>query len=143
VRVRVFRTPVPDVTGEHRDSRPHFPPQPSPRVDVRGMGFEFSPADLSRLDMVVGWAYGSEDPLSIRCADPAVLDAYLAAIEQRGTAEVWREKRPRVEGPVVISRDRIARLSKYGVVVVQSPGQASLKSLVDGGVHTALAAGGG
>lgn len=144
LRVRLFRRPVPDSNGDHRDSRPYFPPQPSPRLDVRGMAFDFGPADLPRLDRVVGWAYGSEDPLSIRCQSPVVFEAYLDAIERVGVAEVWREKRPRVEGPIVVPADALPRMARYGVVAVQAAGaEATLRSLIDGGVRTALAAGSG
>ena len=90
LRIRLFRMPVPDPSGELRDSRPHLPPQPTPRLDVRGMGFAFTSADRDRLEQVVGWAYGSEDPLSIQCADAQVLRAYVDALERRGSAEVWQ-----------------------------------------------------
>lgn len=142
LRVRLFRMPVPDQSGEHRDSRPYFPPQPAPRLDVRGMGFAFTSADRDRLEQVVGWAYGSEDPLAIRCADAEVLIAYLDAMERRGSAEVWRAKRPRVEGPIEIPVDSAARLVRLGAVVVQVPGgTSSLRLLMDAGVRTALSAG--
>lgn len=142
LRIRLFRMPVPDPSGEHRDSRPHLPPQPTPKLDVRGMGFAFTSADRDRLEQVVGWAYGSEDPLAIRCADADVLNAYLDAMERRGSAEVWRAKRPRVEGPIEISPDHATRLMRLGAVVVQAPGgMSSLRSLMDAGVRTALSAG--
>lgn len=142
LRIRLFRMPVPDQSGEHRDSRPHFPPQPTPKLDVRGMGFAFTSADSDRLEQVVRWAYGSEDPLAIRCADADVLNAYLDAMERGGSAEVWRAKRPRVEGPIAISPDNATRLVRLGAVVVQTPGAtSSLRSLMDAGVRTALSAG--
>jgi len=140
LRIRLMRRPVPGIDG-HTDSRPFFPPQPTLRIDVKGMSFDFGPADLERLSLAVGWAYGSEDPLSVRAESVEVIDAYLTALE-RGSPEVWRAKRPRLEGPVVVPERLHPRLKQFGVVVMQRPGVAmSLKSLLDAGVHVAYAPG--
>lgn len=120
-RVRVLRMPEPDETGVNRDSRPYFPPQPGPRLDVRGMGFVFGSSDGARLQQAIGWAYGSEDPLAVDCKDAAMLDAYVTALERGGAPEVWTAKRPRLERPAALPANAAARLTRLGVVVVQAP----------------------
>jgi len=86
----------------HNGSRPFFPPQPTPRINDRGMSVDFGSADISRMSMVVGWAYGREDPLSVHPSTPDVLEEHVGAIARLGTAHVWRAKRLRIEGPVTI-----------------------------------------
>lgn len=142
LRVMLFRRPTPQAGEGHTDSRPYFPPQPTPRINVKGMSFDFGAADRARMSMVVGWAYGSEDPLSVHPTSPEVLDAYVDAIERQGASEVWRAKRPRIEGPVVIPSALHQRLKELGVVVVQRPGPSvSLRSLVEAGVSVVFAPG--
>lgn len=141
LRVMLFRRPRPTAAG-HSDSRPFFPPQPTPRINVKGMSFDMSAADLDRLALVAGWAYGSEDPLSVHPVTPDVIEAYVNAIARAGSAEVWRAKRPRLEGPVMIPSHLHSRLKEFGIVVVQRPGDGiSLKSLVTAGVRVAFAPG--
>ena len=50
-----------------------------------------------RLDQVVGWAYGSEDPLAIHAVGDRAIEAYVSALERAGRAEIWQRKRPRLE----------------------------------------------
>jgi len=141
LRVRISRMPEPDAAGVNRDSRPYFPPQPGPRLDVRGMGFELA-GDDARVRQAVGWAYGSEDPLAIRGLDPQAIEALLAALEGHGTAEVWKAKRPRLVHPASLPAGAGDRLRRLGVVVVQSPRQGvPLKSILAGGVPLALGSG--
>lgn len=143
VRTRVLRMPRPGPGGATVDSRPHLPPQPSRRVDVRGMGFLMRDDDRARLSRAVGWAYGSEDLLAVEPATDAVLAAYVEAIASRGLPEVWARKRPRVEQAGPGARALAARLASLGVVVVQRPGQddAPLRSLLSARVPLALGTG--
>ena len=144
VRVRVLRMPRPGPEGSTIDSRPHLPPQPGPRVDIRGMGFELGEADAERLTQAVGWAYGTEDLLAIHPTSEAVLERYLTAVEQTGLPEIWMRKRPRVEGSGPAAATLAPRLRAQGIVVVQRPDDVvPLKSLVRQGVHLALASGWG
>jgi hypothetical protein len=141
-RVRLYRMPEPDATGVNRDSRPYFPPQPTPRLDVRGMGFEFAPFDPGRLAQAVGWAYGSEDQLSVRCESDAELARYLEALDERGLPTVWTAKRPRVRATFAIPAAAFGRVSALGLVVVHAPGDAAaLRSLSEAGVRLALGSG--
>lgn len=143
-RFRVLRMPRPGPGGETIESRPHLPPQPSPRVDIRGMGFRLGESDTPRLTQAVGWGYGTEDLIAIEPASDAVLAAYVNAVEHTGLPEVWVHKRPRVEqaGPSAVTL--AARLKAQGMVVVQRPdGTLPLESLVQQGVHLALASGRG
>jgi hypothetical protein len=143
-RFRVLRMPRPAPGGQTIESRPHLPPQPSPRVDIRGMGFTLGEADTRRLTQAVGWGYGTEDPIAIEPADDGVLAAYVNALEHTGIPEVWARKRPRVEqaGPGAVAL--ASRLEAQGMVVVQRPdGPRPLKSLVREGVHLALGSGRG
>ncbi|MDO8677009.1 MAG: amidohydrolase family protein [Acidobacteriota bacterium] len=120
-RVRVIRMPEPDESGANRDSRPYFPPQPRPRLEARGMGFVLGSSDGARLQQAIGWAYGTEDPLAIDCEDTEMLEAYVAALESHGAAEVWKAKRPRIERPASLPANAAARLTKLGAVIVQAP----------------------
>ena len=143
LRVRILRMPQPEAEGVTRDSRPYLPPQPSPLLDVRGMGFALAGGDRQRLLQAVGWAYGSEDPLAIQPLDRQTLDGYAGAIEQHGAVEVWRLKRPRVELPGEISADMLVRLQRLGVMVVQQPRSgAPLRSIHGAGVRLALGSAG-
>jgi hypothetical protein len=121
LRVRILRMPTPNVAGENRDSRPFFPPQPTPRLDARGMGFTLSAADGERLRQAVGWAYGSEDPLAIAPLDAGAALDYLTALTDHGDSKVWTAKRPRLDRPVTIEAAWQSILATRGVVVVQSP----------------------
>ena len=143
-RVRVIRMPEPDPSGVNRDSRPYFPPQPGPRLDVRGMGFALGATDGKRLQQAVGWAYGSEDPLAIACRDAAMVEVYVTALETGGAPEVWTAKRPRIEGPASLPADAAARLPRLGVVIVQSPWPGAavpLKSILTASIPLALGSG--
>lgn len=144
VRIRVLRMPRPGADGSTIDSRPHLPPQPSARVDIRGMGFAFGDADTERLRQAVGWAYGTEDLLAVEPHSDDVLDRYVEAVEQTGVTEVWIIKRPRIERAGAAGVRLAARLKRLGMVVVQRPdGPLPLASLARGGVHLALGTGRG
>lgn len=141
-RVRVIRMPEPDESGVNRDGRPYFPPQPGSRLDARGMGFVLGAADGARLQQAIGWAYGTEDPLAIDCVDPEILEAYVAALESSGAAEVWTAKRPRIERPASLPANAAGRLMRLGVVVVQSPrAGVPLKSILIARIPLALGSG--
>lgn len=143
LRVRILRMPQPDATGGNRDSRPFFPPQPTPRIDVRGMGFALGAEDDERMRQAVGWAYGSEDPLAIASRDAQATAAYVDALERHGAADVWKAKRPRLEQLVAVDPGLLARLPKLGVVLVEVPGPgAPLRSVLDAGVPLGLGSGG-
>jgi len=142
LRVRILRMPTPDASGVNRDSRPYFPPQPTPRIDVRGMGFVLSERDGERLRQAVGWAYGSEDPIAVASLDPRASEAYVAALEAHGAADVWKAKRPRVDQPVAMPSQWFARLPPLGVVAVQAPRPgAPLRTFLAAGVPLALGSG--
>jgi len=142
MRVRILRMPTPEASGVNRDSRPFFPPQPTPRIDVRGMGFVLSGSDGERLRQAVGWAYGSEDPIAIVTTDPQAAAAYVAALEMRGAPDVWHAKRPRIDQPVAMPATWFARLPRLGVVAVQTPRPgAPLQAFLAAGVALALGSG--
>ena len=145
MRWRAYRFPMREAGGETIDSRPTLPPQPTARIDVRGMkwildgtpierlGFMRTPYSdapgergrlnlpASRIDEFVGWAYGSEDPLLVHAFGDAAIDAYLTALEHTGRPEVWRAKRPRIEHGDMMSPDLRSRVKAIGAVVVQNP----------------------
>jgi predicted amidohydrolase YtcJ len=142
LRVRVLRMPTPNASGENRDSRPFFPPQPTVRLDVRGMGFVLRAADGERLRQAVGWAYGSEDPLAVSATDAGIGEAYVAALESHGVADVWKAKRPRIDQPVTMPASWFARLPARGAVVVQTPRpDAPLRTVLAAGVPLGLGSG--
>jgi predicted amidohydrolase YtcJ len=179
MRWRYFRFPIP-VGGETLDSKPPLPPQPAPNVEMRGMkwildgtpierlGFMRQPYSdaptsgrlnlaASRIDQFVGWAYGSEDPLAVHAFGDGAIEAYIAAIERGGRAEVWALKRPRIEHADMLAPDLIPRVKARGMVVVQNPTHFTfpdiflarygtqrlawmqpMKSLVDAGIPVAI-----
>jgi len=144
MRWRYFRFPI-GVGGETQESRPVLPPQPAANVDMRGMkwildgtpierwGFNRAPyADApqtsgrlnlspARIAQFVGWAYGSEDPLAVHAFGDGAIEAYVAAVEKAGLAEVWKEKRPRIEHGDMSAPDLIPRIRKMNMLVVQNP----------------------
>jgi predicted amidohydrolase YtcJ len=144
IRWRYFRFPI-GVGGETMDSRPPLPPQPTPLIDMKGMkwildgtpierlgfmraAYSDAPGNKGRLDLpaaridqIVGWAYGSEDPLAVHAFGDAAIDAYVSAIERGGRPEVWASKRPRIEHGDMMSPDLIPRVKAMGMLVVQNP----------------------
>jgi len=143
-RIRLFRMPRPGPGGTTLDSGPHLPPQPSPRLDVRGMGFVLHASDGEQIRQAVSWAYSTEDLLALEPADDEALAQYVEAVERRGPAEVWVRKRPRVEQPGPGAIVLASRLAEVGMVAVARPGgTVPLASLVEAGVPLALATGHG
>lgn len=144
MRWRYFRLPI-GVGGETLESRPILPPQPSATVDMRGMkwildgtpierwGFMRAPYSddpnnsgrinlpSRRIAQIVGWAYGTEDPLAVHAFGDAAIDAYVSAVEKGGLAEVWKDKRPRIEHADMTAPDLIPRIKKMNMLVVQNP----------------------
>jgi imidazolonepropionase-like amidohydrolase len=134
--------PRPAADGETIDSRPHLPPQPTVRIDIRGMGFRLRSAEGARIRQAVRWAYGTEDLLAIEPLDAEAMRAYLAAVSGTGIPEVWRRKRPRVEQAPMAVVGQLQVLASLGLVAVQRPdGTVPLASLVQADVPLALATG--
>jgi predicted amidohydrolase YtcJ len=151
LRWRILRWPVKEGAGETQDSKAHLPPQPSPRVDARGMKWMLDGTPIERLAAMrqpyadraqesgrlnfsaeriaqfVQWAYGSEDPLVVHAVGDRAIETYLAALEQAGRGETWRAKRPRLEHGDMLMPDLIARAKALGVVVVQNPAHFTLR----------------
>ena len=144
LRFRVLRSPRSGPDGESLDSRPHLPPQPSLKVDVRGMAFVRSGQDRAAIRQAVAWAYGSEDPLAIEPSDAAAVAAYVDAVEATGVPEVWVQKRPRIENLPSMNAEMGARLARAGFIVVQRPGEGRpLASVLASRVALALGTGDG
>jgi len=130
-RVRVFRMPRPGPAGQTVDSRPHLPPQPTLRIDIRGFGFRLGADDRDRIRQAVTWAFGTEDLLALEATDEEALREYVSALTATGVAEVWSRKRPRLEWPRVPLDRAIAPLRAHGLSVVQgTDGNAVLQSRV-------------
>ena len=151
LRWRVIRWPMREDGLETTDSKTHLPPQPSRRVDARGMKWMLDGTPIERLaamrqpysdrpdergrvnlpqeriDQFVSWAYGSEDPLAVHAVGDAAIDAYFSALERGGRAEVWRAKRPRLEHGDVLLPDLRTRAKALGVVVVQNPAHTMVR----------------
>jgi predicted amidohydrolase YtcJ len=181
MRIKTYRFPMREAGGETTDSKPPLPPQPTPLIDTRGMKwiidgtpierlaflrapYSDAPGERGRLNFsneriaqFVGWAYGTEDPLAVHAVGDGAIDAYVTAVEKAGRAEVWRQKRPRIEHGDMMPPDLMARVKAMGMVVVQNPihftlveafvprlGQDRLatmqpmKSLLDAGIPLAL-----
>ena len=145
IRWKAYRFPMREAGGETIDSRPTLPPQPTARIDLRGMKwiidgtpierlaymkepYADAPAERgrlnlpqSRIDAFVGWAYGSEDRLLVHAVGDAAIDAYLLALEKTGRPEVWRATRPRLEHGDMLSDDLLTRVKALGAVVAVNP----------------------
>jgi len=145
MRWRYFRYPIRLGGNDTMDSRPLLPPQPTPLIDMRGMKWILDGTPIERLgamrepytdapgyrgrlnfspetiDLFVGWAYGSEDPLAVHAFGDAAIEAYVAAVERAGRPEVWRAKRPRIEHGDLLAPDLIPRVKAMGMLVVQNP----------------------
>ncbi len=143
MRWKYFRYPI-GSGAETMDSRPVLPPQPTNRIDMRGMkwildgtplerlGYMRAPyADApgngrlnlppARIEQFVGWAYGTEDPLAVHAFGDAAIEAYVAAVEKAGRPEVWQAKRPRIEHGDMMAPDLIPRVKAMHMLVVQNP----------------------
>jgi predicted amidohydrolase YtcJ len=181
MRWKFFRYPIRLGADDTMDGRPPFPPQPTPLIDMRGMKWVLDGTPIERLaamrapysdaaaesgrvnlspaqiDLFVGWAYGSEDPLAVHAFGDAAIEAYIAAVERGGRPEVWRAKRPRIEHADMLAPDLIPRVKAMGMLVVQNPTHFTfpeifvarygkerltwmqpMKSLVDAGIPLAI-----
>ena len=151
LRWRVLRWPIREAGQELQDSKTSLPPQPSPRVDARGMKWMLDGTPVERLAAMrqpyygrpeergrlnfsserigqfVGWAYGSEDPLAVHAVGDRAIETYLAALEAAGRAEIWTRKRPRLEHGDLLMPDLIPRAKALGIVVVQNPAHLMLR----------------
>jgi predicted amidohydrolase YtcJ len=153
VRWRVLRFPMREAGQELTDGKGMMPPQPSPRIDARGMKWilDGTPVERlaalrapyadrptagrmnlssERLRQVVGWAYGSEDPLAMHAVGDAAIEAYFTSLAAAGRPETWRLKRPRLEHGDLLFPDLIVKAKALGVVVVQNPAHFTLGSLL-------------
>ncbi len=145
LRWRIFRLPTTAAGADTEDGRPHLPPQPGPRLDVRGTKWILDgtpverlaalsapytdrPAERGRLNLdtaaletVVREGYGTENQLAVHAVGDAAIEAYLSALERVGAPGVWQRKRPRLEHGDMITAAQIARARALGVVLVQNP----------------------
>ena len=138
IRWRIFRLPTTAAGAETEDGRPHLPPQPGPRLDVRGTKWILDgtpierlaalsapyadrPAERGRMNLdttgletVVREGYGTENQLVVHAVGDAAIEAYLAALERVGAAAVWQRKRPRLEHGDMITASQMARARALG-----------------------------
>jgi predicted amidohydrolase YtcJ len=155
LRWRVIRWPMRVGGGETSDSKTHLPPQPSPRVDARGMKWMLDGTPIERLaamrqpyadraseqgrinfnddriQQFVGWAYGSEDPLAVHAVGDRTIETLLSALERGGRPEVWQRKRPRLEHGDMLMPDLMPRARALGIVVVQNPSHLMLRETLE------------
>lgn len=109
-----------------QDENPLLPPQPGVRLVANGVAWRLADGrpegrratDRSRVDMVVGWAYGAEDPIIMASG----ARYWGAALGRVGLRDVWRRKRPRydVDGPS--DPDQARELTDFGVTIAWTPG---------------------
>ena len=150
LRWRIMRWPVKEAGQELQDSKTHLPPQPTPRVDARGMKWMLDgtpierfaamrqpysdrPNEQGRINLpddriaqFAGWAYGSEDPLAVHAVGDRAIETYIAALEKAGRPEIWTRKRPRLEHGDMLMPDLVPRAKALGMVVVQNPAHLML-----------------
>lgn len=120
VRWRIVRMPTAVADG-WRDGKTFVPPQPGPRIDVKGAAWRLAALSPAQRLMAVQWAYGPDDPLHLDARDGGDIDAVLLALGQTGLPEIWARKRPRLEFPTTLTGGLTGRLAAFGVVVVQGP----------------------
>ncbi len=145
LRWRIFRFPQSEAGVETTDSRPHLPPQPGSRLDVRGAKwildgtpierlaaleapYDDAPATRGRLNFaaepfagMVREGYGTESQLAVHAVGDAAIGTYLATLERVGAPGVWQRKRPRLEHGDLLTPALAGRARALGVVVVQNP----------------------
>ena len=145
LRWRIFRFPQTEAGAETTDGRPHLPPQPGPRIDVRGAKWILDGTPIERLaaleapyadapvtrgrvnftagqfDGLVREGYGTESQLAVHAVGDAAINTYLSTLERVGTPDVWQRKRPRLEHGDLLTPALAARARALGVVVVQNP----------------------
>jgi predicted amidohydrolase YtcJ len=153
LRWRILRWPVMEAGQDMQDSKTHLPPQPSPRVDARGMKWMIDgtpvewlaalrqpysdrPHERGRLNLTeerlaqfAAWAYGSEDPVAVHAVGDRAIEAYFAALEKAGRPEIWQRKRPRLEHGDMLMPDLIPRAKALGMVVVQNPSHLMIRDV--------------
>lgn len=151
LRWRILRWPVKEAGGELQDSKTPLPPQPTARIDARGMKWMLDGTPIERLAalrdpyadratdrgrlnlpaerlaQVAGWAYGSEDPLAVHAVGDRAITTYISALESAGRPEIWTRKRPRLEHGDLLMPDLIPRARALGMVVVQNPSHFTLR----------------
>ena len=151
-RWRLIRSPQDGDSPQ--DEEPFLPPQPGVRLTANGVAWTTgsvesprAPVTPERLPMVVGWAYGAEDPL-VMSGD---VGAWRNALEQEGLPQVWQRKRPRFDACTPVLQREIAALARLGVVVMLvpcpavragTPPEASAGALADAGIHPAAGSAG-
>ena len=151
LRWRILRWPVKEAGEQLTDSKTHLPPQPTPRIDARGMKWMLDGTPIERLAamrqpysdrasergrinmpdervaMFAGWAYGSEDPIAVHAVGDRAIETYISALEKAGRPEIWARKRPRLEHGDMLLPDLIPRAKALGMVVVQNPAHFTLR----------------
>jgi predicted amidohydrolase YtcJ len=151
LRWRILRWPVKEDDQQLQDSKTHLPPQPTPRVDARGMKWMLDGTPIERFAAVrepfadrdgergrinlpeeriaqfAGWAYGSEDPLAVHAVGDRAIETYISALEKGGRPEIWARKRPRLEHGDMLMPDLVPRAKALGMVVVQNPAHLMLR----------------
>jgi predicted amidohydrolase YtcJ len=151
LRWRILRWPIKEYGRETQDSKTHLPPQPTSRIDARGMKWLLDGTPIERLAalrqpyadrpgesgrvnlpaeriaQLAAWAYGSEDPVAAHASGDRAIEAYLSALEAAGRPEVWVRKRPRLEHGDVLTPDLIPRVRALGMVVVQNPAHLTVR----------------
>jgi hypothetical protein len=115
------------------DEKPFLPPQPATRLLANGVAWRLSDGrrdgrrtlEPGRVDTVVGWAYGAEDPIVMSGG----ARHWVAALSRIGLPQVWQRKRPRfdidaADDPAqasVFDPDQIAAFRRLGVVAMWTP----------------------
>ena len=151
LRWRILRWPFKEADEQLQDSKTHLPPQPTPRIDARGMKWMLDGTPIERLAAMrepftdragargrinlpderiaqfAGWAYGSEDPVAVHAVGDRAIETYIAALEKAGRPEIWTRKRPRLEHGDMLMPDLIPRARALGMVVVQNPAHFMLR----------------
>jgi len=151
LRWRILRWPVKEGDQPLQDSKTHLPPQPTPRVDARGMKWMLDGTPIERfaatrepfadrggergrinlpeerIAQFAAWAYGSEDPLAVHAVGDRAIETYISALEKGGRPEIWARKRPRLEHGDMLMPDLVPRAKALGMVVVQNPAHLMLR----------------
>lgn len=139
-----------------QDEEPFLPPQPGLRLTANGVAWQFGECDgrrgldETRVETVVAWAYGAEDPIIVRGA----VGTWLDALGRFGRPEVWKRKRPRFDVGVDMDDRWALPLVQFGAVVAVTPATDltvrtearrawyHLSPFLDGGIVLAAGSGG-
>jgi predicted amidohydrolase YtcJ len=154
IRWRIIRFPIAVTDAESRADFAALAPHPAPLVTVSGVKWILDGTPVERLaamnapyadrpgwtgrlnlssadlDRVLRRALDSNDQPMFHIAGDRSIDTLLSAMERLAPAERWQRLRVRVEHGEFLTRDRLARAKRLGIVNVQNPAHFTIPEIM-------------